>query len=123
MTTIARTLGRLLCVAGAVVLATGATAQAQSRETPPTHDRMAMMAKCQTMMAGMTTEQSKIDDLIAKMNAATGQSKIEQMAAVLTELVAQQKAMHGQMKRMHDAPGGPANPQKEKPEAGHEQHH
>ena len=123
MTTIARTVGRLLCVGCAAVLATGATAQAQTPGTPPNHDRMAMMAKCQTMMAGMKTQQSKLDDLVAKMNAATGQPKIEQMAAVMTELVAQQKAMRGQMKCMHDAPAAPANPSKEKPEGGHEQHH
>ena len=123
MTHTAKTLRRLLCFGCVAGLTTVATLQAQTRETPPAHDRAAMMANCQTMMAGMKAEQDKLDDLVAKMNAATGQLKIDQMAAVLTELVAHQKAMRAHMMSMGQEPAAPANAPKEQPEAGHEQHH
>jgi pyruvate/oxaloacetate carboxyltransferase len=123
MTDTAKTLRRLLsigCVAG---FTTVVTVQAQTHETAPAHDRMAMMANCQSMMAGMKANQDKLDDLVAKMNAATGQPKIEQMAAVLTELVAQQKAMRAHTMHMDRAPAAKTNTQQEQPPAGHEQHH
>jgi hypothetical protein len=116
------TFGRSLCIGCVAGLAMAATLQAQTRETPPTHDRAAMMANCQTMMAGMKADQDKLDDLIAKMNAATGQLKIDQMAAVLTELVAHQKAMGAHVMSMHQDPAA-ANAPKEQPQAGHEQQH
>ena len=109
-----------------------ATPQAQTDEPPAGRQhRMAMkddsrpmMGNGHSMMADMKAGQEKLDDLIAKMNAATGPQKMDQMAAVLTELVAQQKAMHAHMMAMmgHDsAPHGTAP--KEEPQVGHEQHH
>jgi hypothetical protein len=112
----------LLCVACVAGLSMVAALPAQAQEKPPTHDRAAMMANCQAMMAGMKANQDKLDDLIAKMNAATGQLKIDQMAAVLTELVANQKAMRAHMMSMHE-PAAPANAPRQQPETGHEQHH
>jgi hypothetical protein len=114
----------------AVVLA--ATPQAQTGEPPSGRQhRMAMMddghpmmGNSQSMMADMKAGQEKLDDLIAKMNAATGPLKMDQMAAVLTELVAQQKAMHARMMSMmghESAPRGSAP--KEQPQVGSEQHH
>lgn len=123
MTHTVSTLARLLCAGGVAGFTTVATLHAQTAATPPTHDRAAMMSNCQSMMAGMKADQDKLDDLIAKMNAATGSRKVEQIAAVLTELVAQQKAMHAHMMSMGGAPAVPANPPEAEPEAGHEQHH
>jgi hypothetical protein len=123
MTHTAKAFARLLCagcVAGFTVVA---TLHAQVPQTPPAHDRAAMMANCQSMMAGMEADQAKLDDLVAKMNAATGQLKVDRIAAVLNELVARQKAMHAQMMSMGGTPAAPANPPKAPPEAGHEQHH
>jgi hypothetical protein len=117
-----RTFGRLLCVGCVAALTTVATVQAQSHETAAPHDRTAMMAGCQSMMAGMKADQAKLDELVAKMNAATGQLKIEQMAAVLTELVAHQKEMRAHMMHMGAAPAV-QNLANEQPQAGHEQHH
>jgi hypothetical protein len=122
MTLIAKTPRLLLCVGCVAGLTTVAALQAQAQETPPMHDRAAMMANCQAMMAGMKANQDKLDDLIAKMNAATGQLKIDQMAAVLTELVANQKAMRAHMMSMHE-PASPANAPRQQPATGHEQHH
>jgi hypothetical protein len=82
-----------------------------------------MMADCQKMMAGMKAGQEKLGDLVAKMNAATGEQKIDQMAAVLTELVAQERAMHAHMTMMDHAPAPHAPAPKEQPQARPEQHH
>ena len=48
-----------------------------------------MMAARQNMMASMMAGQEKLDDLIAKMSAATGQAEIDLMAATITEIGAQ----------------------------------
>jgi len=122
MTLTTKTPRLLLCVGCIAGLTTVAAVHAQTQEKPPTHDRAAMMANCQTMTAGMTTDQNKLDDLIAKMNAATGQLKIDQMAALLTELVANQKAMRAHMMSMHQS-AAPTNQLEQQPEAGHDQHH
>jgi hypothetical protein len=92
------TLRTSLCVGCFAAITFVTTVQAQTKETPADpRGQMGMMADCQKMMAGMKAGQEKLDDLIAKMNAATGQAKIDQMAAILTELAAQKKAMQAQM--------------------------
>lgn len=94
----------------AVMLA--ATVQAQTDAPPAARQHRMMMADAgHSMMADMKAGQAKLDDLIAKMNAATGPQKMDQMAAVLTELVAQQKTMHARMMSMmshESAPQGSA---------------
>jgi predicted oxidoreductase len=62
--------------------------------------QMGMMADCQKMMADMKAGQEKLDALVAEMNAATGQEKVDRIATVLTELVARQKAMQAHMTMM-----------------------
>jgi hypothetical protein len=121
MTRIANALGKSFCVGCLAAITLGGTVDAQT--TPPARGGMAMMADCQKMVGAMTAGQEKLDDLIAKMNAATGQLKVDQMAAVLTELVAQQKAMRAHMMCMGHHAAPPANTPKEQPPAAHEQHH
>lgn len=121
MTRIANALGKSVCVGCLAAITFGGTVEAQT--TPPARGRMAMMADCQKMMAGVAANQQKLDDLVAKMNAATGQLKVDQMAAVLTEIVAQQKAMRAHMMCMGRDAAPPANTPKEQPPAGPEQHH
>ena len=48
----------------------------------------------------------RLDSLVGKMNRASGNAKVEAMAAVINELVAQRKAMRERMHRMMDG-GGP----------------
>lgn len=62
------------------------------------------MADAQKMMAGIVAGQERFDELIARMNGAAGQAKIDQMAAFLTELAAQRKAMHAHMRNWQQAP-------------------
>ena len=55
----------------------------------------------QAMMATMQAEQKKLDELIAQMNAARGEDKIDKIAAVVTELAAREKRMNSMMMMMH----------------------
>ena len=92
-----------------------------------------MMADHQKMMADMKASQKKLDDLVAAMNQATGDDKVNKLAAVVTEMVAQQREMCERMMmagsmmmpmstmqrtRRHAAPA-PAG----KPEDDHAAHH
>ena len=52
-----------------------------------------MMKMQDKMMADMKASQSKMDQLVTKMNAATGDAKISVMAELMTELVREHRAM------------------------------
>ncbi|HZJ33031.1 MAG TPA: hypothetical protein VFD21_15750 [Vicinamibacterales bacterium] len=52
----------------------------------------------QQMMQNMRAADQKVAELIAKMNAATGDRKVDAIAAVVTELAAQRKQMQEQMR-------------------------
>ena len=92
----------LMCAAVlALVVLTARPGQAQAA-----HNDMAamkqgmgahMMAYHQKMMADMKASQKRLDDLVAAMNQATGDDKVDKLAAVVTELVAQQREMCGRM--------------------------
>ncbi len=58
------------------------------------------MAKHQKMMAEMESMDAKLDSLVAAMNAATGDNKVDAIAAVLEELVGQRKVMREKMQHM-----------------------
>ena len=51
-------------------------------------------------MAGMKEAGARLEALVAKMNAAQGQAKVDAMAELLTTLVQQHQAMHGGMGEM-----------------------
>jgi hypothetical protein len=79
---------------------------ATEQATPPS----GMAAKCQAMMAGhdkimaeMKAADVRLDGLVASMNAAKGQPKVDATAALVTELVAQRKTMHDGMMKMQPA--------------------
>ena len=61
----------------------------------------AMMAKHDEMMAKMKEMDQKLERLVADMNAARGAKKVDAVAAVVGELVAQRQAMHPMMQGMH----------------------
>ena len=60
----------------------------------------AMMAEHEKMMAQTKAADVRLDSLVAAMNAATGQPKVDATAAVVTEMVAQRKAMRDGMMTM-----------------------
>lgn len=59
-----------------------------------------MMAHHKEMMARMEAMDARLDELVKKMNAATGGKKTNAAAAVINELVAQRKQMREQMMAM-----------------------
>ena len=60
-----------------------------------------MMKMHEQMMADMKAADSRLDALVNEMNAASGDAKVNALAAVVTELVSQQKSMHAHMGQMH----------------------
>jgi hypothetical protein len=76
---------------------------AQGKNTTPTpQPTPAPEAKGMAGMKGMDMKASdaKLDELVAKMNAAQGQAKVDAMAELLTTLVKQHQSMHGNMGEM-----------------------
>lgn len=49
-------------------------------------------------MQAMDQRQAKLDQLVAAMNAATGEAKVDAIAAVVNEMAAQHKMMHEHMR-------------------------
>src|ERR1035437_3982600 len=82
---------------------------ATAKAKPPSATAPDMSAKCQAMMADhekMMTEMKaadqRLNDLVAKMNAAAGVEKADATSAVVSEMVAQRLAMRdGMMKMEH----------------------
>lgn len=72
----------------------------QPREQAPS-TMQDMMKMHEQMMAEMKAADSRLDALVKEMNAATGDAKVNAVATVVTELVRQQKSMHGHMGQMH----------------------
>ena len=104
-------------------------AQGAQQGQPAGPGRMGMMGDRQAMMANMQAQAKKLDDLVAAMNATGGTDKANRVAAVVTELVAQHKAMHARMMTMMEGggmmPGGGAAPAPAQPATPgeHDQHH
>lgn len=101
-----------LILGSLLVLGPAANARAQQPEhqhqqTPakPSADMSAkckaMMVEHEKMMAEMKAADQRLDDLVAKMNSASGQAKVDATAAAVTEIVAQRKTMHDRMMQMH----------------------
>ena len=60
-----------------------------------------MMAQHEKMMAEMKAADQRLDELVTKMNSASGEAKVDATAATVTEVVAQRKAMRDGMMQMH----------------------
>lgn len=63
------------------------------------HAQMAEMHE--KMDAEMKAQNAELDKLVAAMNSATGEKKVDAIAAVVSKLVEQRKAMHEKMGAMH----------------------
>jgi hypothetical protein len=61
-----------------------------------------MMGKGQ-MMSNWKDQDAELDKLVAEMNSASADKKLDAVAAVLTKLVEQRKAMHEQIQKMMSA--------------------
>jgi hypothetical protein len=54
------------------------------------------------MLADMKEQDAKIDALVAKMNAAKGNAKVDAIAELLTAMVQQRRSMEARMMQMHE---------------------
>ena len=87
-----------LPLAWAFLSAAPVAAQAPgSAPAQPARGGMAMMAARADEMAAAD---KRLDELMRALQSATGAAKVDSLAAVVAELVAQHKAMHGRMARM-----------------------
>jgi len=76
---------------------------AQADKVAPTpHPALERQAKAMPGMKGMDMKaaDAKLDELVAKMNAAQDQAKVDAIAELLTALVQHHQNMHGNMDQM-----------------------
>ena len=83
----------------ALVYTTQPQLGARQAQTQPNMQDMTKMHE--QMMAEMKAGDAKLDALAKEMNAATGEARVNAVAAVVDELVRQHRAMHGHMGQMH----------------------
>jgi len=108
-----RIITAVLTGCAAVLISTaapGLAAQASAKPQQAATDKMKaadMAAKCQAMMAehekmmtDMKVADQRLDDLVVKMNTASGTDKTAATAAVVTEMVAQSRTMRDGMMKM-----------------------
>jgi hypothetical protein len=84
----------ILVLAGLLVVASAAGHAQNQPAAPDPHPKMAGQ---QPMMASMQAADRKLDDLVAQLNAARGEDRLDKVIAVVKELVAERKAMRDMM--------------------------
>ena len=77
------------------LIVSGAVGRTQSQPAAP--DMHAMMANQQKMMAAMQATDKKLDDLVAQMNEARSNDRLDKVIAVVNELAAAHRQMGGMM--------------------------
>ena len=87
----------------APMFAQSTTPEQAAPATGPRAGMMGMMGMMnhQQMMADMKAADSRLQELVTRMNAAKGDQKVEAMAALLTELVRNESNLHHRMMEMH----------------------
>lgn len=100
---------RMRAIGITLVTALTAAGMAMSAQQQGQQPGMPNQARCQQMMSQrgdmvqrMDAMDKKMDDLIAEMNKARGDRKVDAMAKVITEMAAQRKEMHESMMQMTD---------------------
>ncbi len=86
--------------------ATAAVHQHDHQAKPDEAKATAMMAKHKEMMADISAMDSRLNDLVAKMKAATGAAKIQAIEAVVSELATQRSAMRDRAMMMQSGMAG-----------------
>ena len=79
-------------------------AAADQAEPPSGMDAkcQAMMAEREAMMTGMKAADQRLDELVAKMNTASGMEKMTATAAVVSEMVTQRQTMREGMMNVQE---------------------
>jgi hypothetical protein len=75
------------------------TTDQKQEQSSGTMEMKGVMGKGQ-MMSNWKDQDAELDKLVAEMNDAPADKKLDAMAAVVTKLVEQRKAMHEQMQEM-----------------------
>lgn len=92
-------------LAGTVLFACGSAQQPVRQQGDTTSMRgQPMMDMAAARM--MDSADARLDRLVGTMNQATGNSKVEAMAAVINEMMAQRKAMRTHARQMMMGPHG-----------------
>lgn len=74
---------------------------AKPAATDQNSNKMEMMGMSKgQMMSSLKDQDAELDKLVTDMNNAPADKKVDAIAAVLTKLVEQRKAMHEQMQKM-----------------------
>ena len=76
------------------------TGETTDQKQEQSSDTMGMKGK---MMSNWKDQDAEVDKLVAEMNGAPADKKLDAVAAVLTKLVEQRKAMHEHMQKMMSA--------------------
>ena len=76
------------------------TGETTDQKQEQSSDTMGMKGK---MMSNWKDQDAEVDKLVAEMNSAPADKKLDAVAAVLNKLVEQRKAMHEQMQKMMSA--------------------
>jgi hypothetical protein len=97
----------LIGLAGSFLLASGVSAQQPGRQHGDTANAMrGRPMKGEMMMSMMDSADARLDRLVSTMNKTTGSSKVQAMAAVINEMVAQRKTMRTHARQMMTGPDG-----------------
>jgi hypothetical protein len=98
---------KLRIIGGMLALSLSASAVvAQQPQAPPMRPHGAPAgARGEMPMMMMDSLNRRLDSLVAQMNRASGNQKMDAMAAVITELVAQRKMMQNRMHQMMQGEG------------------
>ena len=87
---------------GAIVAENSSETESTDQKQEQNSDTMGMkgmMGRCQ-MMSIWKDQDAELDKLVAEMNNAAPERKLDAVAAVVTKLVQERKAMHEQMQKM-----------------------
>jgi hypothetical protein len=86
---------RLFLLPAGLLIVASVVNGAQSQ--PAASDPHSKAASERPMMASMRAEEAKLDDLVAQLNAARGDDRVDKLIAVVRELVAERKRMRDGM--------------------------
>ena len=78
------------------------TTDQKQEQNPDMMGMKGMMGKV-NMMSNWKDQDAELDKLVAEMNSASADKKLDAVAAVVAKLVEQRKAMHEQMQKMTSA--------------------
>lgn len=93
-------------IGGVAALVLSASTVAAQQPAPATPGRQSGMAGGNQMsMMMMDSLNHRLDSLVSRMNRTNGNQKVQAMAAVINELVAQRKAMQERMHQMMERGG------------------